>query len=376
MRTVLSRFLVLVLISLACGGLSGCGYSSGWTRNTFARQSYNRGDYTAARRGFEQALMDNPYNADYAFNVAAAMQKQGDHLAAERMYNHALTLNPSHQPSYHALAGLLKEQGRGEEAQELISAWVDTQPYVPESYIEMAYLQQQNGELEAAEASLQQALRQNPRHARAAAQLGQVYERRGQAGEASAMYRRALAMNRYQPQVYSRLNAMQSPTQMSPGLIMAQQMPMYDRSLTPYGQMSTMPQPGLMTATPYTTLMPGMAQTTMPMMASPQPIPAMPLAGATQWQPAAAPFFSGAPQVPMMSPQPTFATGAAMGVSGTMPTTVTTAPMLSPQFGATMPAGAPTYAPQPVQLGAPIPVSQLQPTLVPTSAVMPVTSAF
>ena len=264
------RSLTSYLALVACGLLvasSGCNSTSGWSRNTVGKRYYGSGDYTAARRSFEQALMNDPWNPNYAFNVAAAMQKQGDQLAAERMYQHALTINPSHQPSYHALAGMLHENGRTDEAQELLTAWTDTQPYVPESHVEMAWMQQELGDYGAAETSLQQALRRNPRHPRAMAQLGQVYERSGRHAEAAALYNRSLAYNRMQPQVASRLNGMQS--QMSPGLMLAQQMPQYDPQWNvgnTFSGQSFAQSPAYGPQQPYTTFMtPGVSTT--PMMA-------------------------------------------------------------------------------------------------------------
>ncbi len=201
--------------------LSGCQGTAGSWNNVLGQRAYRQGDYTTARRRFERALMNNPWRADFAYNVAAAMQKQGDPIAAERMYDHAITLDPSHQPSYHSLASLLKEQGREEEAIELLASWSETQPYVPESQIEMAWYQQETGNLDAAEQQLEQAMRMYPADPDVAAQLGQVYERRGRRRRAAAMYRRSLAMRRFQPRVRSRLDGMTMAGQPTPALALA-----------------------------------------------------------------------------------------------------------------------------------------------------------
>lgn len=408
---------------------SGCNSTSGWSRNTIGKRYYSSGDYTAARRSFEQALMNDPWNPNYAFNVAAAMQKQGDHLAAERMYQHALTMNPSHQPSYHALAGMLHENGRTAEAQELLTAWTETQPYVPESHVEMAWMQQQLGDYSAAEASLQQALHRSPRHARAMAQLGQVYEQSGRHADAAALYNRSLAYNRMQPQVAARLNGMQ---QTSPGLMLAQQMPQYDplwNAAAPYGAQQFAQTPAYGTQQPYTAFMTPNASAAPMMSATPmsfglpgnvaqtgfQQMPMQTFAGPSttqQWVPSPIPagamsmtpmlpnqFQSGAiaadpmltGQTMSFSPAPWIGGGmpelAASQVSSgqpqvftqTMPTTVTTAPGVQPgvfeaPVGATM---VPMYAPQPVQLGTPVPISQHPGSAIPAiSAVVPVVPAF
>ncbi|MFV0443875.1 MAG: tetratricopeptide repeat protein [Planctomycetaceae bacterium] len=372
--------LVLATASLALS--SGCNSGSGWTRNALGKRSYNNGDYTTARRSFEQALMSDPYNPNYAFNVAAAMQKQGDDLAAERMYQHALTLNPSHQPSYHGLAGLLQQQGRGNEAQELLTAWVDTQPYSAESHVEMAYMQQQMGDYTAAEASLQQALRQNPRHARAMAQLGQVYQQTGRNPQAAALYNRSLAYNRSQPQVAAQLGQLGYANQYSPSLMMAQQMPQYDPTLTAFSQFQQ-PQmataPTYNTGSPYTAFMAPQAMNSAnglsPM--SPQyglmngsPINTAELQ-ASGWQLVSSNVVSGPTEVPGSAAMPTMAQYSS-------PTTVTTAPtMTGAGLNVTATGMVPAYAPQSAQFGNALTVPRTATMGTPViNATMPVVSAF
>ncbi|MEZ6064606.1 MAG: tetratricopeptide repeat protein [Planctomycetaceae bacterium] len=139
----LTRCLLLLTLALpACG----CGMGAGYRQNQIGKRQFDAGDYTAARRSFERAMINHPYNSDYAYNVAAAMERQGDSLAAEQMYEHALTIDPSHQPSYRAMANLLVEEGRSDEAHELITAWTEAQPQNPETRIEMAWLQQRTAE--------------------------------------------------------------------------------------------------------------------------------------------------------------------------------------------------------------------------------------
>lgn len=188
--------------------LCGCNAVSGWTMNQSGLGYYKKGNYTAARYEFERALMDQPYNASYAYNVAKAMQKQGDSVQAEQMYQQALTLDPQHQPAYHALTEMLIEQGRQDDAQQLLQAWAETQPYDPYAHVELAQLQRRSGNLIGAEQQLQTALRMNPHSPQALDAMGQLQQQMGRPAMAAGYYQRSLAQNPYQPQVSSRLDAL------------------------------------------------------------------------------------------------------------------------------------------------------------------------
>lgn len=195
-------------------GLSalGCNQMNGWVMNESGTAYYERGNYAMARQEFQRAMADDPYNADFAHNLATAMKKQGDVAGAERVYRHALNINPSHQPSHHELAQLMVGQGRQAEAMDLVQTWVDTQPYVAEAYVEKAWLQQETGDLAGAEQTLQQALQISPNHDVATAQLGQIYQKSGRNDLAVAMYQRSLYSNWSQPEVQSRVATIQGTT--------------------------------------------------------------------------------------------------------------------------------------------------------------------
>lgn len=264
-----SHCIFKALLGLGLGGLlslTGCNQTSGFVMNEAGKSYYAQGNYLAARREFERALMDSPRNADYAFNVASAMQKQGDLIGAERMYRHALTLDPRHQPAHHQVAALLREQGRFEEADAHIQQFAATQPHLPEAHVEQAWMHRQHGDLAAAEQSLQMALRQKPNHPQAMAQLGQLYQDMGRPREAYAMYRRSLSHNPYQPEVRGRMANMNA---MPPG---------GGQSLTAYSPVEMAMPPrstahpplhaGSMPPSPMSVTMAGVPQ---PMMHHPQP---------------------------------------------------------------------------------------------------------
>lgn len=192
--------------TLAALAFCGCSAGvSGSVNNRVGSAWYKRGNYTAARYAFNRAVIDNPRNPDYAYNMAAVAHKQGDFAEAERFYRHAMHLNPAHQPAHHGMAEMLVQQNRHGEALESMHAWVNTQPYEPAAHVEMASLQQKLGNHVAAEQSLQTALRTKPDHSVALAKLGEVYQQTGRQQHAVAMYQRSLAKKWNQPQVHARM---------------------------------------------------------------------------------------------------------------------------------------------------------------------------
>lgn len=156
--------------------LCGCSTANGWAKNQYGRKQYNHGNYAAARAEFERALLDDPYNPTYAYNVGKAMEKEGDVSGAEQMYQHALTLDPSHQPAYNGLSGLLTAQGRSDEAFALLTAWSQTQPYSAASRVELAQLHRKTGNLAAAEQELNTALQIRPRYRQALNERSKIYQ--------------------------------------------------------------------------------------------------------------------------------------------------------------------------------------------------------
>lgn len=198
------------LVALAVVGfLAGCNSTNGYLNNTVGMSAYKSGNYTLARDEFQRAVYNNPRNASYMHNLAAAMKKQGDAAAAEQTLRKALVTDPQHQPTYHSLAMLLKEQNRSPEAIDLMQGWSDQQPYNSDAQVELAWIKRESGDMAGAEQALQQALRVKPNDPIATAQLGQLYQDTNQPERAVAMYRRSLYTRWYQPQVQSRLSQLE-----------------------------------------------------------------------------------------------------------------------------------------------------------------------
>lgn len=236
LRTASRWFLGTVGILWVAVAASLCGCSpispvNGWAMNESGKGYYRRGDYVQARREFERALMDNPAKADYAYNVAAAMDQQGDHLAAEKMYRHALTLDPGHQPAYHGLAAMMLEEGRAKEANDLVGTWAATQPYSAEAATELGWLKGEEGDLDGADRELRRALRQNPRNTRALTQLGRIHGRAGRRQDAAADYAQSLFVDPLQPSTQAELAATEYGGFDSPALQMAGMMQPYNPAM-------------------------------------------------------------------------------------------------------------------------------------------------
>ncbi len=331
--------------------LCGCSPVNGWAMNQRGKSLYKEGQYQAARSEFERALMDRPYSADYAYNVAASMDQMGDHQAAEKMYRHALTLDPSHQPSYHGMAAMLVEEGRTDEATDLITTWSETQPYSSEAIVELGWLKGEMGDVDGANLAFQKALQENPRNTRALKQMARANRKAGLPGEAAANYARALYMDPDLPEARDELAELEQQIYSDPALQMAATMPLFDPTLQP---------------APY------------PAVVSPQLQQAQ-MAGARGYAPGyptgyAPGYGSGLQPVPNEYPLAAGATGTyppnSLGVNsrrGTnAPPTTPSPPQFirtnwtQPQPGSPMPNGMTTYAPSTYPSGGPTPFGTAQ----------------
>jgi tetratricopeptide (TPR) repeat protein len=202
---------VLTLFLSGCNGITASG------RNAEGVRLYQQSQYDQAMRQFQEASYADPNNADAYYNLAATCHRlgkmnnqQSDLEKAETYYNLCLDRNRNHAECYRGLAVLLSEQGRNQEAFRLIEGWVSQQPGSADAKIELARLNEEFGDRNAAKEHLVESLSIQPDNPRALAALGKIREDSGDASQALANYQRSLWYDSRQPQVASRISALQS----------------------------------------------------------------------------------------------------------------------------------------------------------------------
>ena len=205
----------LAAVAACLVSASGCGMNSK-AQNASGVRLYQQGFYPGASQRFQQAMYNDPTNADSYYNMAATLHKTGrvnqnpsDLEQAESYYNQCLDHDGNHRDCYRGLAVLLSEQGRAEEAFRLIEGWAMRSPGLADPKIELARLFEEYGEKESAQENLLEALAVAPNNSRALAALGKLREENGDQAQALAVYQRSLMHNRYQPDVSARVAALQ-----------------------------------------------------------------------------------------------------------------------------------------------------------------------
>lgn len=208
---------------LFCGPLllliaaAGCQQFASQGLNVEGTRLHQQGNYDAARGRFEQAIANDPNNADGYYNLAATYHRmaklngrEADYQQAENLYNQCLDRDPNHIDCYRGLAVLLTETGRSDKALKLMEYWATKSPTLADPKIEMARLLEEFGDRETAKTRLVEALASEPNNARALTALGKLREESGETAQALQDYQRSLTINRFQPDVATRVAALQS----------------------------------------------------------------------------------------------------------------------------------------------------------------------
>lgn len=200
----------------ACFPAGGCGSFTAQGRNSEGVRLFQQARYQEALRQFQEATYDDPNDANAYYNLAATYHRigklehrQSDLDQAETYYNQCLDRDANHVECYRGLAVLLAEQGRKDDAFRLVEGWVLRQPTVADAKIELARLNEEFGDRGAAKEHLIEALAIQPDNARALTALGKIRDDAGDTAQALANYQRSLSQDNRQPEVASRVAALQ-----------------------------------------------------------------------------------------------------------------------------------------------------------------------
>lgn len=225
-RTVCSRHQGLCLTGI-CGLIgsaillasTGCGNFAARGMNAEGVRLFQQSNYQGAMMQFQQAIYSDPANADAYYNLAATYHKVGkqenrkeDLDQAEAYYNQCLDRDPNHSDCYRALAVLLVEENRNDEAFRLLEGWVGRSPGCADARIELARIWEEFGDKRQARERLAEALHIDPNNSRALTAMGRIWEEMGEPDKALVDYQRSLWLNRFQPEVETRVAALQSRT--------------------------------------------------------------------------------------------------------------------------------------------------------------------
>jgi protein O-GlcNAc transferase len=167
---------------------------------------FEKGDYPHAAECFQAALALKPGDADLAYNLGQAYDRQGNATRAEQVYKDCLGSSPNHAECRHALCVLQVRQGRRAEAAQMVEDWLAREPGRSDPYVEDGWLWHQAGDLPRAQARLQQALERDPHNSRALNELALVYEAMHYPDRAVTLYEKSLEDNPRQPDVAQRVS--------------------------------------------------------------------------------------------------------------------------------------------------------------------------
>lgn len=200
-----------IAVTLLAVSGSGCHLAAGGN-NIEGVSLYQQGQHQAALQKFQEAVRQDPTNADAYYNLAAVTHELGYRQQnapmleqAERLYRRCLENDPEHVDCHRGLAVLLVRRERSQEAFSLLEGWARQQPAQANPHVEIARLYEEFGELELATQHLQEAVALDVENARAWRALGAVRERTGNTAQALADYQRSLKLDGFQTELAARV---------------------------------------------------------------------------------------------------------------------------------------------------------------------------
>ena len=210
--------LIVGLVSFA----SGCN-TPGTNQNVDGVRHFQQGQPQAAIQDFQQALAQNPANADCYYNLGASYHYMGKHRGdaammsqSESLYHQCLDLQPDHLACHRALAVLLVDTNRPKSAFVLLERWSARSPQLAEPRIELARLHEEFGQNTEAQRYLAEAIDINPSDPRAWTAMANLRESQGEYAQALQNYQQAYYLNNYQPGVANRIASLQQKMALAP----------------------------------------------------------------------------------------------------------------------------------------------------------------
>jgi tetratricopeptide (TPR) repeat protein len=162
-----------------------------------------QGRFAEMNRAFEASLKASPqftleikswqekyFSEQFNHGVKAAGEK--DWAAAREAFVAALQIDPAHPEVYRHLAYVHDQLGEPEKGLQLYRTLIEIKPDDWEAYFAMAGIHNQRREYDKSMAVLEQALAKNPRQPQILAELAFIYDCQGKSDEAFAAYRQAL----------------------------------------------------------------------------------------------------------------------------------------------------------------------------------------
>ena len=220
LRHLAARVSFFAIISLC---VSGCGSFTAGGKNADGVQLYQQGQYQASIEKFQEAANAAPNDPDAAYNLgrvyhrlAAVNNDPAAAARAEQFYSIAIDRDGNHAEARRALAVFYVEQGQSNKAFDMLGEWAMSQPGVAEPRIELARLHEEFGDKDAAKEQLLEALSIDHENPRTLAALGRLRDEAGEYAQAMNNYRRSLELDRFQPELASRMSALQGATSTAP----------------------------------------------------------------------------------------------------------------------------------------------------------------
>lgn len=204
-------------------GAAGCGSFTAGGKNADGVQLYQQGQYQAAIEKFQEAANANPNDPDAAYNLgrvyhrlAAVNNDPASAARAEQFYRIAIDHDSNHVEAHRALAVFYVEQGQSNKAFDVLGEWAMQRSDAADPRIELARLHEEFGDKDAAKEQLLEALRIDHENPRTLAALGRLRDEAGDYAQAMENYRRSLELDRFQPELASRVTALQGAMSTAP----------------------------------------------------------------------------------------------------------------------------------------------------------------